>query len=195
MRESKKLPLQDLVHVVGMPAVGKTTLITVAAVWAGAEPQRRHTLTVILGDVVAVLDMVTALCRYGVRAAPILGAANRGRHLQQVHRPVDAHARGLMLLEDPRLRWISTSCVLQGVAELTEPLALKDAPCSHRLRLWSSEGADQQQREPAVGCSLLPVCGRHEAARELVDATVWVATPASLRSCRVPEQLAQHDMR
>jgi hypothetical protein len=195
MRASKRLPLQDVVHVVGMPAVGKTTLITVAAVWAGAEPQRRHTLTVVLGDVVAVLDMVTALCRYGVRAAPILGAANRGRHLQQVHRPVDVHARGLALLEDPRLRWISTSCVLQGVAELTEPLALKDAPCSHRLRPWSSEGADRQQREPAVGCSLLPVCGRHEAARELVDATVWVATPASLMHCRVPEQLSQHDMR
>ncbi|MGP2442413.1 hypothetical protein [Streptomyces sp. JW3] len=195
LRKSKKLVLADVMHVVGMPAVGKTTLITVAAVWACAEPHRRHTLTVVLGDVVSVLDMVTALCRYGVRAAPILGAANRGRHLQQVHRPVDAHARGLALLEDPRLRWISTECVLQGLAELTEPLALKDAPCSHRLRPWSGEGPDQQQREAAVGCSLLPVCGRHEAARELVDAAVWVATPASLLHCRVPEQLSQHDLR
>ncbi|MET8982614.1 hypothetical protein ABZX85_44255 [Streptomyces sp. NPDC004539] len=195
LRKSKKLVLADVMHVVGMPAVGKTTLITVAAVWACAEPHRRHTLTVVLGDVVSVLDMVTALCRYGVRAAPILGAANRGRHLQQVHRPPHAQARGLELLEDPRLRWISTECVLQGLAELTEPLALKDAPCAHRLRPWSGEGPDQQQLEAAVGCSLLPVCGRHEAARELVDATVWVATPASLMHCRVPEQLSRHDLR
>ncbi|MFJ4836174.1 hypothetical protein ACIP79_40735 [Streptomyces sp. NPDC088747] len=195
LRKSRTLVLADVMHVVGMPAVGKTTLITVAAVWACAEPHRRHTLTVVLGDVVAVLDMVTALCRYGVRAAPILGAANRGRHLQQVHRPADAHARGLVLLEDPRLRWISTGCVLQGVAELTEPLALKDAPCVRRLRPWSSGEDAEQQRETAVDCSLLPVCGRHEAARELVDATVWVATPASLMHCRVPEQLLRHDMR
>ncbi|MEV5989206.1 hypothetical protein AB0L85_30165 [Streptomyces sp. NPDC052051] len=194
LRKSKRLVLADVMHVVGMPAVGKTTLITVAAVWAGAEPHRRHTLTVVLGDVVAVLDMVTALCRYGVRAAPILGAANRGRHLQQVHRPADVHARGLVLLEDPRLRWISTECVLQGLAELTEPLALKDAPCVRRLRPWEAESGEQQ-REGAVDCSLLPVCGRHEAARELVEAAVWVATPASLMHCRVPEQLSRYDMR
>ncbi|MEW2558494.1 hypothetical protein [Streptomyces griseorubiginosus] len=194
LRTSKKLVLADVMHVVGMPAVGKTTLITVAAVWAGAEPHRRHTLTVVLGDVVSVLDMVTALCRYGVRAAPILGAANRGRHLQQVHRPADVHARGLVLLEDARLRWISTECVLQGLAELTEPLALKDAPCVRRLRPWGAENGEQQ-REAAVDCSLLPVCGRHEAARELVEAAVWVATPASLMHCRVPEQLSRYDMR
>ncbi|MEV7676482.1 hypothetical protein [Streptomyces sp. NPDC088752] len=195
LRRSRKLTLVDVMHVVGMPAVGKTTLVTVLAVWACAEPHRRHALTVVLGDVVAVLDMVTALRRYGVRAAPILGAANRGRHLQQVHRPTDGHARGLALLEDPRLRWISTECVLQGLAELTEPLALKDAPCVRGLRPWSSDGPEQQQREAAVGCSMLPVCGRHEAARELVDAAVWVATPASLMHCRVPEQLSRHDMR
>ncbi|WP_037622863.1 hypothetical protein [Streptomyces aureus] len=194
LRKSKKLVLADVMHVVGMPAVGKTTLITVAAVWAGAEPHRRHTLTVVLGDVVAVLDMVTALCRYGVRAAPILGAANRGRHLQQVHRPADVQARGLVLLEDPRLRWISTQCVLQGLAELTEPLALKDAPCGRRLWPWHPENGEQQ-REAAVDCSLLPVCGRHEAARELVEAAVWVATPASLMHCRVPGQLSRYDMR
>ena len=46
-----------------------------------------------------------------------------------------------------------------------------------------------------MGCSLLGSCGRHEASRELVDAPVWVATPASLLYCRVPEQVSGTDMR
>ena len=69
--------------------------------------------------------MATALDRYGVRAAPILGAANRGRHLQQVHRPAGGQARGLELVDDPRLRWISTACTLQGLMDLVEPLPLE----------------------------------------------------------------------
>ena len=57
-----------------MPAVGKTTLLTVTCVWAA---QHDYTLTVVLGDVVSVLNTVRDLERYGVKAAPILGQATR----------------------------------------------------------------------------------------------------------------------
>ncbi|MCP2205459.1 hypothetical protein [Lentzea flava] len=49
---AKRLQLKDLLQVVGMPAVGKTTLIVVASVLAS---RRKHHVTVVLGDVVSVL--------------------------------------------------------------------------------------------------------------------------------------------
>jgi hypothetical protein len=191
LRPARRLTLDDVVHLVGMPAVGKTTLITVLAVDAS---RRDHTMTIVLGDVVGVLNMVEELRRYDVSAAPILGTATRGRHLQQLHRPAERGAAGLGLLRDERLRWVSTACTVQGLMDLTEPLKLQDAPCSRGLHL--APGSGNAPGEPETfSCPLFYSCGRHEAARELVKARIWVATPPSLVHCRVPEQLSDASMR
>jgi hypothetical protein len=194
LRQRRSLRLEDLVHVAGMPAVGKTTLLMVACVWAA---RHRHTLTVVLGDVVSVLNTVRDLERYGVKAAPILGQATRGRHLQQLHRPADPGIRGLPLLDDDRLKWVSTACTLQGLLDISIPWKLRDAPCQARLTPWNDD-PDQKQatsHDESCDCPLFASCGRHEASRALVDASIWVATAPSLLHCRVPNQLSGKAMR
>ena len=195
LRDGRALALRDLVHVVGMPAVGKTTLITVAAVWA-ARTRSPHRLTIVLGDVMAVLTMVQDLARYDVDAAPILGVANRGRHLQQLHRPVDPTVRGYSLFEDDRLRWLSTGCTMQGLLDLPAPLPLRDLACDHRLRKWKDPATDEtpEHRETRA-CPLFSTCGWHEPSRALVTAPIWISTPQGLLHSRVPSQVSDTALR
>ncbi|MFC9330780.1 hypothetical protein [Kitasatospora sp. NPDC057015] len=195
LRRARRLPVVDLVHLVGMPAVGKTTLLTILAVWA-ARHRSRHTMTVVLGDVVSVLDMVGDLNFYVPgAAAPILGASTRGQHLRQLHRPADPLAVGLDLLNDDRLRWVSTACTMQGLLPLTAPFALADAPCKGKLRLVGTSDQDPGQstgsrRGPeSCACPLFFRCGRQEAPRALVDAPIWVSTAPGLLHCKVPVQV------
>ncbi|MEU8975906.1 hypothetical protein AB0D11_43140 [Streptomyces monashensis] len=126
VRPARRLRIEDVLHLVGMPAVGKTTLLTVLAVWAAGH---RYTMTLVLGDVIAVLNMVGDLNRYAPgSAAPILGASTRGQHLRQLHRPPDPRTVGVELLRDERLRWVSTACTLQGtLPDLAASLALVSA--------------------------------------------------------------------
>ncbi|MFD8550043.1 hypothetical protein [Streptomyces fradiae] len=196
LRPARRLLIEDVLHVVGMPAVGKTTLLTVLAVWAA---RHRHTMTLVLGDVIAVLNMVGDLNRYApASAAPILGASTRGQHLRQLHRPPDPRTVGIELLRDQRLRWVSTACTLQGtLPDLTAPLALGDAPCFGRLELVpDDQGTSKEGKQPErCSCPLFHACGRHEAARALVEAPIWVATAQSLLHCRVPAQLTDEQKR
>ncbi|WP_026152534.1 hypothetical protein [Actinopolyspora halophila] len=189
LKPARSVALEDVVHMVGMPAVGKTTLLTVAAVWAA---RRGHQLTLVLGDVVSVLTMVRDLRRYRARAAPILGASNRGRHLQQLHRHQDGSPSGLALLDDDRARWVSTACAVHGLLDPSQPWSLADVSCSTMYR-WTDE--DTEQTPPRCCCPLLDVCGWHYASRELVEAPIWVTTAPSLLHCRVPPQLSDTTMR
>jgi hypothetical protein len=194
LQRRRSLRLDDLVHVAGMPAVGKTTLLIVTCVWAA---QHDYTLTVVLGDVMSVLNTVRDLERYGVKAAPILGQATRGRHLQQLHRPTDPGMRGLPLLGDDRLKWVSTACTLQGLLDIPAPWKLRDAPCQGKLTPWNDDPDERQNtgRDERCDCPLFATCGRHEASRALVEASIWVATAPSLLHCRVPNQLTDTAMR
>ncbi|MFF2192074.1 hypothetical protein [Streptomyces sp. NPDC058157] len=195
LKPARRLSVEEIVHLVGMPAVGKTTLLTVLAVWAA---RHRYTMTVLLGDVIAVLNMVADLNRYVPRAAaPILGASTRGQHLRQLHRPPDPRTAGLELLKDDRLRWVSTACTLQGnMPVLGLPFALGDAPCYGKLEtLVSEQDPDSKPKGERCACPLFSGCGRHEAARALVVAPIWVATAQSLLHCRVPAQLTNEAKR
>ncbi|MGW7064035.1 pPIWI_RE_Z domain-containing protein [Streptomyces sp. NPDC054904] len=196
LRPARRLHIEDVLHLVGMPAVGKTTLLTVLAVWAAGH---RYTMTLVLGDVIAMLNMVGDLNRYAPgSAAPILGASTRGQHLRQLHRPPDPTTVGVELLRDDRLRWVSTACPMQGtLPDLTAPLALGDAPCFGRLELVQDDQATSKERaiRGRCACPLFYACGRHEAARTLVDAPIWVATAPSLLHCRVPAQLTDESKR
>ncbi|QFU86654.1 hypothetical protein [Amycolatopsis sp. YIM 10] len=195
LKPGRALPLRGLVHVVGMPAVGKTTLITVAAVWA-ARCRPSHRLTIVLGDVMAVLTMVEDLARYSVDAAPILGAANRGRHLQQLHRPADPTVRGFGLLDDDRTRWLSTGCTTQGLLDLPAPLPLRDIPCERKLRVWNDDAGDEEEpSRKTVACPMFGSCGWHEASRALVTAPIWVTTSQGLLHSRVPSQVSEVSLR
>ncbi|MGW7575564.1 pPIWI_RE_Z domain-containing protein [Streptomyces sp. NPDC054765] len=215
------LRLDQLLHLVGMVGAGKSTLMNLIAVW-GARKGLRTTLVV--GDVAEQLTLVSQFRDLGLKAAPVIGGTTREQHASRLHRRLAARGRASLLQhDDPAFDDLSTVCVLdaQRGLEAAEPLRYVDAPCTElrpvkkpgptavgeiQLPVYRhdvSEGHTEEVTrgvEPETsrsdhGCPVWSVCPRHAIDRELVDALIWVANPASLLQSAVPNHLNAERLR
>lgn len=175
-------------HLLGIVGAGKSTLRDIIAVHLAKLGKRT---TVVVSDVAEVLKLVELynLCTDG-EAAPVLGSSGRERHTQGLHRRLAGRGEHRLLAhEDPAFAYLGTSCALnvrrQGVTPSVEPLAFGEAPCT-RLRPASAPGRrppggrTSPWQKDKVSCPYWSSCPRYHGARALVDAHIWVATPAGL---------------
>ncbi|RDI23044.1 hypothetical protein [Lentzea flaviverrucosa] len=214
------LRLDRLLHLVGMVGAGKSTLMTLVAVWAVR--QGMH-ITLVVGDVAEQLRLTT-LFRDLLgehTAAPILGNTTREQHAQRLHRRLAA--RGAPSLfdhhDEPAFDELGTACPLDGLRDSRPALPLRfiDAPCnalygekpapslatsgaelpySRRHRRLSPQEEDQDEDlGPVRCCPLWNRCPRHQPSRTAVDAPIWIANPASLVQSPVPKQLNPESLR
>lgn len=218
---STVLRMERLLHLVGMVGAGKSTLMTLIAVWAARRGLRT---TLVVGDVAEQLTL-TALFRdlLGEKAAaPVLGSTTRERHVQRLHRRLAAKDLPSLLLhgDEPGFDDLSTACVVDALrgTEPVYPLRYADAPCTGLHAATSAQAvpavstglpgryrdrgnqqtpnpAHDDDLGPALGCPLWSACPRHSAARALVDALIWVANPASLVQSPVPDHLNAERLR
>jgi hypothetical protein len=200
---SEILTIDQMLHIVGMVGAGKSTLRDVLAVWAAQHGLRS---TLVVSDVAEALHLVALFTSLGFTAAPVLGASTRERHVQRMHRRLAARGNASLLAQDsPAFDYLSTACPLDALrgVEAPDPLRFTDAPCAS---LYPARRKDQERRLSALAptpdgeeedgrprskrhsCPLWHQCPRHHAARELVAADIWVATPASLIHTAVPSQ-------
>ncbi|MGR8007689.1 pPIWI_RE_Z domain-containing protein [Streptomyces hypolithicus] len=215
------LRLDQLLHLVGMVGAGKSTLMILIAVW-GARRELRTTLVV--GDVAEQLTLVGQFRDLGLRAAPVIGGTTREQHASRLHRRLAARGQASLLQhDDPAFDILSTVCVLdaQRGLEAAEPLRYIDAPCTElrpvkkpgptavgdipmpvyrhdmaeRHADGGAEGAAPEAARSDHGCPVWSVCPRHATDRELVDALIWVANPASLLQSAVPNHLNAERLR
>lgn len=223
------LSLDRLTHLVGMVGAGKSTLMTLLAVWAHRNGLRT---TLVVGDVAEQLALTELFRGLGLKAALIQGGTTRPQHTQRLHRRLAARgAHSLLTHTDTAFRHLSTACPLDGLRALdtSEPLRYNDAPCGalhpvrreraaepggaaeesadeHAVReLERARGAagrqtneddgDDEEWGTPHGCPLWSACPRHSASRDLVDALIWVANPASLVQTAVPRQLNAERLR
>lgn len=197
------LTIDQMLHIVGMVGAGKSTLRDVLAVWAAQHGLRS---TLVVSDVAEALHLVALFTSLGFTAAPVLGASTRERHVQRMHRRLAARGNASLLAHDsPAFDYLSTACPLDALrgVEAPDPLRFTDAPCAS---LYPARRKDQERRLSALApppgdeeedgrprskrhsCPLWHQCPRHHAARELVAADIWVATPASLIHTAVPSR-------
>ncbi|MFG2582019.1 pPIWI_RE_Z domain-containing protein [Streptomyces malaysiensis] len=223
------LPLDRLTHLVGMVGAGKSTLMTLLAVWAHHNGLRT---TLVVGDVAEQLTLTELFRGLGLSAALVQGGTTRPQHTQRLHRRLAARgAHSLLAHTDAAFRHLSTACPLDALRALDtlEPLRYNDAPCGglypvrrggavetveaaeemaseNALReLERARGAAGRQTPEGDGdeekwgaphaCPLWSACPRHSAARDLVNALIWVANPASLVQTAVPRQLNAERLR
>ncbi|MFF6871298.1 hypothetical protein [Streptomyces sp. NPDC012450] len=221
--EEGDLRLDGLLHLVGMVGAGKSTLMTLIAVWgARRTPQLRTTLMV--GDVAEQLRITALLRDLGLTAAPVLGLTTRETHVQRLHRRLGS--RGLHNLldhDDPGFDHLSTVCVVDALrgTEAAQPLRFADAPCTSlypekprkegerppesdglpepyrpgQRHSASDQGVVPEAKGTPHGCPAWSACPRHNTARELVDSLIWVANPASLVQSAVPRHLGDERLR
>jgi pPIWI RE three-gene island domain Z len=215
--EADELTLAGLCHLVGMVGAGKSTLMSLIAVW-GARRGLRTTLVV--GDVAEQLNLVALFRALDLPVAPVLGTTTRERHVQRLHRRLAGRGtHALLLHEDPGFDDLSTVCVIDALRglEAIEPLRYADAPCTSLYPVKTAgQDANTDQAEapgryratvtpPSIngpeelgrtqGCPVWSRCPRHSAAREQVDALIWVANPASLVQTAVPRHLGAERLR
>ncbi|MDX2817720.1 hypothetical protein PV410_35200 [Streptomyces sp. PA03-5A] len=219
--DSDTLRLDGLLHLAGMVGAGKSTLMTLVAVWA---TRRGLRTTIVVRDVAEQLRLAGLLRDLGLPATPVLGMTTRQTHVQRLHRRLAARGRSNLLdHDDPGFDDLSTVCVVDALrgTEAAEPLRFADAPCTslfpekpHTNDKDAAPGAlpepyrpgsqvpdqssDARPAEPKGtphGCPLWHACPRHRPARDLVEALIWVANPASLVQSAVPRHLGDERLR
>ncbi|MFJ9884292.1 hypothetical protein ACIQRW_00305 [Streptomyces sp. NPDC091287] len=215
------LRLEGLLHLVGMVGAGKSTLMNLVAAW-GARRGLRTTLVV--GDVAEQLNLVGMFQDLGLKAAPVIGTTTREQHASRLHRRLAARGQtSLLQHDDPAFDLLSTVCVLdaQRGLEAAEPLRYVDAPCTelhpvkksgatavgdiampvyrHDAASGRVDGGTREEEavaaRPDHGCPVWSACPRHATDRDLVDALIWVANPASLLQSAVPKHLNAERLR
>ncbi|MFI7534883.1 hypothetical protein [Streptosporangium sp. NPDC049376] len=213
---AEALDLGGLFHLVGMVGAGKSTLMSLIAVWSARQGRRT---TLVVGDVAEQLTLTALFRDLGLAAAPVLGPTTRETHVQRLHRRLAARVPGSLLThDDPGFDDLSTACVVDALRgnEAAEPLRYADAPCTALYPAPKTTERDSgttlppdpyQARPPVQdddrperlgrehGCPIWSACPRHGAARDLVDALIWVANPASLVQTSVPRHLNEERLR
>ncbi|MGW8600970.1 pPIWI_RE_Z domain-containing protein [Streptomyces sp. NPDC055893] len=209
--EQGRLRIERLLHLVGMVGAGKSTLRDILTYHLVTRTPRR--VTIVVGDVAETLAVVEQFDRLGVRAAPILGHSTRERNINRLHRRTATAGAATMLGHDHAgFAYLSSACpvdVLRGL-EARRPLGVREAPCITLYTVPEQQATDgdplldkeySTQRD-AQGpkpqrrlCPLWNRCPRHRGARDLVDAQVWVATPAGLVHSSVPLHQHQEQLR
>ncbi|GLW08717.1 hypothetical protein Misp01_38470 [Microtetraspora sp. NBRC 13810] len=187
---SKKLTIAGIMHMIGMVGAGKSTLVEVLLLWCHLNNKR---VCVVADNVTSVLRKTVHLQALGIRAAPVLGQSNRVQHLTRLHRLTNPRNGRIAPVGDRMFDLTSTACSLDGLRDhAATSWELRHAPCSGLIP-EAGDGLDDKLK--AQSCPAWHTCQRHEPSRDLVEATVWVATTASLIHTSVPKQLNEERLR
>ncbi|MBF6263591.1 transposase [Nocardia farcinica] len=187
--DSQQLTITGMLHLIGMVGAGKSTLMKLLAVCAA---DRGLHVTLVEGDTLSCLRTAAWLREMGVRAAPLIGESSRHRHINRLHQVHAAATDDGMALTgfEPAADLLSTACALDALRPTTTPWEFQDAPCRDKLTEPTDDGTGT-----TFGCPLWTRCQRHDVSRAAVDASVWVATTASLVFSRVPQELNREQLR
>ena len=188
---ASELRLDGLTHLVGMVSSGKSTLMDVLTVWAVKHGMH---VTLVVGDVIGALDRAQTFHHLGVNAVPLLGSTRRVEHINSLHKALFARQHDRFLVQEHvGFRWLNTACPLDGMRndDNPDPFAVDFRPCADLRPVQLEQG----KREGPKYCPLYQNCPYHQGQRDLVEASVWIATPASLVHTRVAEQINSESVR
>lgn len=191
--EDWTLTMAGLTHLVGMVGAGKSTIRDVLAFHLVTA--RRRKVGILVTDVAETLAITARLTFLGLRVAPIIGRSTRERHIYRLHRRQATGGRTTMLDHDhPGFGWLSGACAVDALRGLenSDPLEINGAPCT---TLQAVKGEERKLSGAKRGCPMWSACPRHRAARELVEADVWIGNPRSVLHTRVPAHQNAEQMR
>jgi hypothetical protein len=198
--EIKEIVFEQSMHVVGMVSAGKSTLMDVLAVWSAL---KGYHITLVVGDVLAVFERVQLFLQLGLKAAPIIGASNRGKHRHRLHHMLASeHSTHPLQHQHVGFDYTSTACLLDGLRKPEKPWQMDPQPCLNLEEVTESGAIEDIENHSAaksknktLACPFYSVCPHHQGQRDLVDASIWVATPASLVYTYVAPQLHSERLR
>ncbi len=177
LTRSQTLTLSGLIHLIGMVSSGKSTLMIVLTVLLAIK-YRLH-VTIVVGDVINALEQAKIFQKLDIKVAPVLGASNRDRHTNRLHRAWNSeNSLEPLNPKHPGFQWLSTACPLsEQRRDVAQPFTTGQQPC---LKLWTLGDSNDEDEEKQTNnnanttyaCPLYSVCPSHKAQRDLVDAQV-----------------------
>lgn len=189
-----ELTINQLLHIVGLLNVGKSTFIEIL-IYHLAKQERRCAL--IVNDVASAVHIASRFAhQFEIPAVPILGS-DRFNQFKKIYEPIlsqggeDISQGGV----HPAWRWFSFICPLLALVQAEEKWSFGGEPC-HTLyqkeKSSQSENEDEDEEEKEDNrytCPLYYKCPRHQIERDTAQAMVWVLTPGSWIHTRFPHQL------
>lgn len=192
LTDADEITIQGMMNLIGMVSSGKTTLMTVLAVWGALNGKH---ITLVVGDVISALEQAQLFDKLGIRAAPVLGSSNRERHMNRLHRVMRTeHPETPLAHVHKGFDWLSSACAISGLTERIKPIGLHERPCL-TLEVRHEDETSGDITVEKVACPLLSRCAFHQAQRDLVDSQIWIATPASLVYTGVAPQINREQIR
>jgi len=190
------LKLDQLIHIVGLLNVGKSSLLEVLTYLFAS---RGYRCALVVNDVVTAVRTASMFWhKLGIEAAPVMGERDRQKQLEKVYETIfieegEEIAQGGV---HPALRWFSPVCPLLALVQSEVKWAFGQEPCHTLYREKSQvrngdfdlDDGDEEDKK-VYTCPLYYRCPRHQLERDIATAKIWVLTPASFIHTRVPRQV------
>ena len=200
----EELEIEQIVHIVGLLNVGKSTLLEILIYHFTKHQKYRCAL--IVNDVVTAVRLAS-LFREGLKipAVPVLGR-DRFQQLEKVYEPLLA-TKGEEIEQGaihPAGRWFSPVCPLLALVQSEEKWEFGNEPCHDLYQKGAIqkkenetedlENIEEDATENKYTCPLYYKCPRHQLERDIATAFLWVLTPGSLIHTRVPRCISAEKM-
>ncbi|AFZ35798.1 hypothetical protein Sta7437_2253 [Stanieria cyanosphaera PCC 7437] len=190
--EADYLKLDHIRHLGGIPSAGKSVLMKVLTVYAYRKGLK---VTLIVADVLQIFDLIKTFTEININdVAPILGNSNKASHLSRLHKAVyNANPNEPYNQNHPGFKYLSNTCLLTPyiTPRLEKVFEIGEQPCFNLEPIEPDEGEEFARNKycPAYG-----VCPSHQKERDLVEASIWIATPGSLIYSKVPRTINRENI-
>ncbi|EAZ89223.1 pPIWI_RE_Z domain-containing protein, partial [Crocosphaera chwakensis] len=190
--EADYLRLDSIRHLGGIPSAGKSVLMKILTVYAYRQGLK---VTLIVADVLQIFDLIKTFTEVNINdVAPILGNSNKASHLSRLHKAVyNANPDTPYNQNHPGFKYLSNTCLLTPyiTPRLERAFEIGKQPC---FSLEPIESEESEEFTSNKYCPAYGVCPSHQKERDLVKASIWIATPGSLIYSKVPRTINQENI-
>lgn len=223
LEDSPELILENTVHLPGTLSVGKSTLAFLLAVWSVYKGYRITLILNDVSSILRFVNDINqrllhpvlrqkphllpvmkkadgARCQNTSRgysfAVPILGKSSKAKHIEQLYQDSfeEAKRKNVSHIDHYGWRYLNTACAIESHSLVSDdfagPIPAGEFPCE-KLGEASSNGEQLAQDKL---CPLIRMCPVHQSSRDLPTAPIWVCSPASLVSSKIPSSLLPYKM-
>jgi hypothetical protein len=188
--DAEILTINRIRHLVGMVSSGKSNLMKVLAVCAW---RNKLHVTLVVADVLQIFELTKMFAEVGITdVAPILGNSNKASHLNRLHKAVyNSNPNEAFNQNHPAFQWLSNTCLLTPSVkpEMEIPFEIGMQPCLNLEPIETSNEDESELSSKHKACPAYGVCPSHKKDCDLVNASIWIATPGSLIYSRVPRAI------
>jgi hypothetical protein len=185
LREEKAIELDGSKHLLGLPGSGKTTILTIIAVWLD---RRGYKVMMLFPSIEVARQYMAVLSFHGVKVGMLVGQnpMTRRNHADRLAEAIAASGgQGGFAYTLEGADSFAANCLLPAFSTAsTDIWDFGKAPCQEII-----QASSKRDRPNKCLCPVWTMCGRNKAPRDLLDANVWVGHVLSMDTAVPPQAI------